>query len=136
MWACRNLWTRLFTEHSIRVASLASLCSVSLSEILFTKSSVMPLCPKSRLSKAGDPLDEDTFIGPVISEDDAKRVESWVQEAVDEGATLLCGGKRFDRVFVSPAVVENVPRTAKLYAKRYSDPLFVWKSILISRRRC
>jgi acyl-CoA reductase-like NAD-dependent aldehyde dehydrogenase len=77
---------------------------------------------KVKTLKAGDPLDEDTFIGPVISEDDAKRVESWVQEAVEGGATLLCGGKRFDRVFVSPAVVENVPRTAKLYAEEVFGP--------------
>jgi acyl-CoA reductase-like NAD-dependent aldehyde dehydrogenase len=77
---------------------------------------------KVKTLKAGDPLDEDTFIGPVISEDDAKRVESWVQEAVEGGATLLCGGKRFDRVFVSPAVVENVPRTAKLYVEEVFGP--------------
>lgn len=72
--------------------------------------------------KAGDPLDEDTFIGPVISEKEAKRVESWIQEAVDAGATLLCGGKRFDRVFVSPAVVENVPHNAQLYAEEVFGP--------------
>ena len=77
---------------------------------------------KVKTLKAGDPLDEDTFIGPVISENDAKRVESWVQEAVEGGANLLCGGKRFDRVFVSPAVVENVPRTAKLYAEEVFGP--------------
>ena len=51
--------------------------------------------------KAGDPLDEDTFIGPVIDEGSAKKVESWVQEAVNGGATLLCGGKRFLRALAA-----------------------------------
>lgn len=72
--------------------------------------------------KAGDPLDEDTFIGPVISEGEAKRVESWVQEAVVGGAKLLCGGKRFDRVFVSPAVVEDVPDDCNLAKEEVFGP--------------
>jgi len=77
---------------------------------------------KVKSLKAGDPLDEDTFIGPVISEKDAERIESWIQEAVDGGGTLLCGGKRFDGVFVSPAVVEHVPHNAKLYDEELFGP--------------
>src|SRR5262249_54180066 len=42
----------------------------------------------------GDPLDETTDIGPMISESDAKRAESWIDEAVRGGAKLLCGGQR------------------------------------------
>merc|ERR1712127_162125 len=42
----------------------------------------------------GDPLDPNTFIGPVISESEAKRMESWIEEAVAGGAKLLVGGKR------------------------------------------
>jgi acyl-CoA reductase-like NAD-dependent aldehyde dehydrogenase len=72
--------------------------------------------------KAGDPLDEDTFIGPMISEKEAKRVEQWVQEAVEGGANLLCGGESFGHAFVSPAVVENVPRDAKLYSEEVFGP--------------
>jgi acyl-CoA reductase-like NAD-dependent aldehyde dehydrogenase len=72
--------------------------------------------------KAGDPMDEDTFIGPLIDEGAAEKVESWVQEAVDGGATLLTGGKRFDRVFVSPAIVENPPRDCKLATDEVFGP--------------
>ena len=77
---------------------------------------------KVKSLKAGDPLDEDTFIGPVISADEAKRVEEWVQEAVQGGGKLLCGGECFGHAFVSPAVVENVPRDAKLYAEEVFGP--------------
>ncbi|MFB3915114.1 MAG: aldehyde dehydrogenase family protein [Terriglobales bacterium] len=44
--------------------------------------------------KAGDPLDQSTTLGPMITEKDAIRAEQWVREAVDAGAILLCGGKR------------------------------------------
>ena len=44
--------------------------------------------------KIGDPLDEETDLGPLIRESDAIRATEWVQEAVQDGATLLAGGKR------------------------------------------
>jgi acyl-CoA reductase-like NAD-dependent aldehyde dehydrogenase len=47
--------------------------------------------------KMGDPRDEDTFIGPIISEDDAVRIERTIREAVGRGAKLLCGGGRRGR---------------------------------------
>ncbi len=43
---------------------------------------------------AGDPQDEKTFLGPMISETEAKRIESWVDEAIGGGARVICGGKR------------------------------------------
>src|SRR3990167_2047363 len=42
----------------------------------------------------GDPLDPKTEVGPLIHPDEVTRVASWVKEAIDQGATLLCGGKR------------------------------------------
>lgn len=45
--------------------------------------------PAVEALKSGDPRCEDTFIGPLISEKEAKRVEEWIQEAVDAGAACL-----------------------------------------------
>jgi acyl-CoA reductase-like NAD-dependent aldehyde dehydrogenase len=42
----------------------------------------------------GDPKNEDTFIGPMISEGEAKRLHGWIHAAKAAGATLLCGGER------------------------------------------
>jgi acyl-CoA reductase-like NAD-dependent aldehyde dehydrogenase len=42
----------------------------------------------------GDPRNADTDVGPLITENDAKRAEAWVNEAVAAGATLLYGSKR------------------------------------------
>jgi acyl-CoA reductase-like NAD-dependent aldehyde dehydrogenase len=44
--------------------------------------------------KIGDPRDPDTDIGPLINEREAERVDAWVHEAIQAGATLLHGGKR------------------------------------------
>jgi glyceraldehyde-3-phosphate dehydrogenase (NADP+) len=54
--------------------------------------------------KVGDPLDESTDLGPLIRESDAIRAAEWVQEAVREGATLLCGGRRHGSI-LEPTVL-------------------------------
>lgn len=55
---------------------------------------VAKLVERAKLLKVGDPLEEDTFLGPLITLDDAQRVESWINEAVAAGARVLCGGRR------------------------------------------
>jgi len=81
---------------------------------------------RTKKLKVGDPFDHDTFIGPLISEFDAKRVESWVNNAVKDGAKILVGGNR-NGVLYDPTIVENVPRTSDLYCKE----VFGYKQNLI-----
>jgi acyl-CoA reductase-like NAD-dependent aldehyde dehydrogenase len=57
--------------------------------------------------KMGDPLEEKTDIGPMINLEAAEQTEEWVQEAVDKGAQIVCGGKR-DGVMFEPTILENV----------------------------
>jgi len=71
--------------------------------------------------KAGDPRDPETFIGPLITAQDAERVVEWIQEAVDGGATVLTGGQREGRI-VRPAVLENVPKDVRLYRNEVFGP--------------
>jgi acyl-CoA reductase-like NAD-dependent aldehyde dehydrogenase len=54
--------------------------------------------------RVGDPLDESTDVGPMISEDAAGRAESWIEEALDAGAQLLTGGGRTGAI-LQPAVL-------------------------------
>ncbi len=63
--------------------------------------------------KAGDPKDPDTFLGPMIDEAAAKRLEDWIGEAKKAGAKLLCGGKRRGNM-LEATVLENVPHAARL----------------------
>jgi len=58
--------------------------------------------------KMGDPKDENTFIGPMISENEAIRLEGCIQAALKRGATLLCGGAR-QGAMLPATLLENVP---------------------------
>ncbi len=71
---------------------------------------------------AGDPKDRKTFIGPMIDEDAAKRVESWIAAAKQGGATVLAGGKR-DGNMLPAALLEGVPHDADLYRKEAFGPV-------------
>ncbi len=57
--------------------------------------------------KMGDPLDEETDVGPMINPAAAEQTEEWVAEAVENGARVIAGGKR-DGVMFEPTILENV----------------------------
>ncbi|MFT3875125.1 MAG: aldehyde dehydrogenase family protein [Propioniciclava sp.] len=63
---------------------------------------------RTRQLVTGDPLDEATDVGPMISPDAARAAMDSVRSAVAAGSTLLCGGTA-DQAFLSPTVLENVP---------------------------
>ncbi|MBW0183922.1 MAG: aldehyde dehydrogenase family protein [Hydrogenophaga sp.] len=55
----------------------------------------------------GDPMDPRTFVGPVISEEAARRIEDWVAQAVADGAQCLAGGTREGAV-VAPTLLTRI----------------------------
>ncbi|MEU3187990.1 aldehyde dehydrogenase family protein [Streptomyces sp. NPDC006923] len=70
----------------------------------------------------GDPGDDKTDVGPLVSEDAAKRVESWVDEAVRSGARLLTGGRR-DGATYAPTVLADVPPDATISCEEVFGPV-------------
>lgn len=72
--------------------------------------------------KVGFQLDEDTDMGPMITEEEAARVEEWVKEATKSGAELLTGGTREGTRF-EPTVFRNMPDTAKLNCEEVFGPV-------------
>jgi len=70
----------------------------------------------------GNPKDENVFIGPIISEDEAKRIEDWVNASTKNGADLLCGGKRKGNM-VEATVLENVSPGDDVYSKEIFGPV-------------
>ncbi len=72
----------------------------------------------------GDPKQEDTFIGPMISEGEATRLDGWIQAAVAAGATLLCGGKR-EGAMLEATLLENVAKDQDVCAKEAFGPVAV-----------
>ncbi len=74
--------------------------------------------------KAGDPKLEETFIGPLVSEADACRIEEWIHSAVAAGGVVLCGGKR-NGAILEATLLENVPVTAEICRKEAFGPVAV-----------
>ena len=72
----------------------------------------------------GDPFDERTQVGPLISEAAARRVEEWVSEAVAAGGRILTGGRR-EGANYEPTVLENVPADAKVCREEVFGPVLV-----------
>jgi len=72
----------------------------------------------------GDPKAEDTFIGPMISESEASRLDDWIVEAQDMGATLLAGGERVGNMLPA-SLLENVPSNAKLNTEEAFGPVAI-----------
>jgi acyl-CoA reductase-like NAD-dependent aldehyde dehydrogenase len=82
------------------------------------------LVAASRALVRGDPREEATVLGPLISEDEAARIERWIAEARAAGARVLCGGNR-DGAFLDATWLENVPRQAALNTREVFGPVAV-----------
>ena len=76
----------------------------------------------------GDPADEKTDVGPLISADAAARVESWVDEAVDAGARVLTGGSR-DGTAYAPTVLADVPPGSSVVDEEVFGPVLVLAAV-------
>jgi len=70
----------------------------------------------------GDPQKPETFVGPVISEAEAIRVDTWIQEAVAAGAKLLAGGPRQGAV-VPPTLLTNISDTMNVGCNEIFGPV-------------
>ncbi len=75
----------------------------------------------TRKYKIGDKMKDDTNMGPMITESEAIRVEKWVNEARDKGATILTGGKRKGALF-EPTVLENLPENVTIHCEEVFGP--------------
>jgi acyl-CoA reductase-like NAD-dependent aldehyde dehydrogenase len=72
----------------------------------------------------GAPTDDATDVGPLIDEGAARRVETWVDEAVAAGARVLTGGTR-DGAAYAPTVLVDVPDTARVACEEVFGPVVV-----------
>jgi glyceraldehyde-3-phosphate dehydrogenase (NADP+) len=80
------------------------------------------MVPAVESLRRGDPLDEGTELGPMISEAEAARAAGWIREAVRGGARLECGGEP-EGPFLAPAVVTGSLRKSKLWTHEAFAPL-------------
>ncbi|KQY75431.1 aldehyde dehydrogenase family protein [Brevundimonas sp. Root1423] len=82
------------------------------------------LVAKTRALISGDPQDENVFIGPMIDEGEARRLEDWIAEATAAGATLLCGGRR-DGAMLEATLLEGVGRGLKIREEEAFGPVAI-----------
>ena len=71
--------------------------------------------------KIGNKMLEETDMGPMITEGEAKRLEGWIHEAQKMGAKVSCGGGR-KGALLDPTVLENVPEKATLHKEEVFGP--------------
>jgi glyceraldehyde-3-phosphate dehydrogenase (NADP+) len=70
----------------------------------------------------GDPSDERVLVGPLISIEDALRVESWIQQACSSGAHLACGGTRSDAV-IAPTILTGCDADLPIMCQEVFGPV-------------
>ena len=104
---------------------------ISVQRVLFHASiheeGVRRLVEATRALRMGNPLDEETFIGPMISAGEAERLQGWIGAAVDAGASVLTGGHR-DGVMVEPTVLADVPHDQPISCEEAFGPVVVVQS--------
>jgi acyl-CoA reductase-like NAD-dependent aldehyde dehydrogenase len=74
----------------------------------------------------GDPMDENTDVGPLISPDDRDRVKEWLDESVANGAELLTGGELVDEGrCLAPTVLRGPKSGDKVWREEIFGPVAV-----------
>ncbi len=78
--------------------------------------------------KQGNPIEKETEIAGMIDLHNAERIEAWIREAVEAGATLLVGGKRTG-TYVEPTVFTNTNTRMKINAEEVFGPVLCIEKI-------
>jgi acyl-CoA reductase-like NAD-dependent aldehyde dehydrogenase len=78
--------------------------------------------------RAGDPLDEGTDVGPMITEEAALAIGAKVDAAVEQGAILLCGNEVSGSLY-TPTVLEGVPATSSIWREEAFAPVVVLQPV-------
>ncbi len=74
--------------------------------------------------KTGDPAEEETFVGPMIHSAEVKRVNEWLKEATDGGATIVTGGTSEGNM-IMPTVLTDVDPKQKISCQEVFAPVVV-----------
>lgn len=73
--------------------------------------------------KVGNQMHKQTEVGPLILPREVDRIEEWVNEAIDAGAFLLCGGKRINNTCYQPTILLNPPSNVKVSTLEIFGPV-------------
>lgn len=75
--------------------------------------------------KVGDPMSEDTDIGPIIDEKSLEQIMLQVERAVEHGANVITGAQRLNGpgFYMSPGIIENIPKSSLAYREEIFGPV-------------
>ena len=74
----------------------------------------------------GNPLDEKTEIGPLVSKEQLKKLENQVEDAIKKGAKVICGGQRLENTkgnYYLPTILTNINKDMKVYNEEVFGPV-------------
>jgi glyceraldehyde-3-phosphate dehydrogenase (NADP+) len=83
---------------------------------------VPDLVARMRGLRAGDPLDPETDVGPLVDTAAVERVEEWVREALESGARVLAGATRRGRIY-EPTVIADVRENMRVSCQEVFAPV-------------
>lgn len=99
---------------------------ISVQRIYAQRSIYLPLLEKLVANtmelRVGNPLDEDTDVGPMITEAAAARAEDWINEAIQQGARLAVGGTRRGAI-LEPAILVDVSPDMRVVCEEVFAPV-------------
>ena len=72
--------------------------------------------------KVGDPFNEDTDVAAMITEEDAKKVQTWINDALEGGAKIITGGER-DKAVLQPTILTNTNKNMNVNSREVFAPL-------------
>ncbi|MGE5747233.1 MAG: aldehyde dehydrogenase family protein [Solirubrobacterales bacterium] len=121
-------WEQAATKAKLHAYSHAGQSCISVQRVLVHES-VADDFTKRFIANAeslvvGDPMDENTDVGPLISRDDRDRVKAWVDEAGAQGGEILTGGELVDEDrCLAPTVIKEPPRHARVWCDEIFGPV-------------
>jgi succinate-semialdehyde dehydrogenase/glutarate-semialdehyde dehydrogenase len=77
-------------------------------------------------AKVGNPLEEDTIIGPLVAKIQLEKLESQVKDAIDKGAQIVCGGNRVANTngnYFEPTILINVAEDSRILHEEVFGPV-------------
>lgn len=79
----------------------------------------------TRALRIGDPLDESTEVGPMVSAAQREKVEGYIELARNEGGRVLCGGERTKEpgYFLTPTVIDGLPSESRVCQEEIFGPV-------------
>lgn len=115
--ASRNAWGAFYQAGQ----SCISVQRVYVQEKIFDKF-LDKFVEETKKLKLGDPMLEDTDLGPVIDDHSADRIMKWIHEAQEKGAELLTGGTR-DGKLIEPTVLTKVTPDSNISCSEVFGPV-------------